>query len=92
MRELIHHIVSVQENTASTKVYPNPSDGLITVEIADGSEGATLLRISDLLGREVYQQRVTLEGGSNVITVDPHLSPGVYILKINNFVTKIVRK
>ena len=92
MRELIGNVVSVPEIMASTQVFPNPSDGPITVDISAASESATQLLIYDLLGRERYQQSVHLDSGPNRITFDPLLPSGVYVLNINNFVTKIVRR
>ena len=76
----------------SYKVYPNPTEGLISLEVEADSEGETLLRVVDLLGREVYQQTVTLQCGPNHLTFDLKLSSGMYVLKINNFVAKIIRK
>ena len=93
MREMIQQFVmGLDEIREDSKVYPNPSDGIIRLEINAEAAGEAWLRIDDLLGRRVFQQTVTLHPGVNMLTIDPSLSSGVYVLKMPNFVAKIVRK
>lgn len=81
-----------QDIMVDSKVFPNPSDGPVTLAFEGETSGVAPLRVYDLLGREVYRQSVVIEPGGNTLTFDPLLPAGVYILKMRNFVAKIVRK
>lgn len=73
-------------------VFPNPTDGIIRLQINAEAGEDSWLRIDDLLGRQVYQQAVTLNPGMNTLTINLPLPSGVYFLKMPTFVTKIIRK
>jgi hypothetical protein len=77
--------------SSAVNVYPNPSNGNLTVAL-DGEEGKAQLLITDMAGRMVYSEAVVL--GSNFkknVSID--LSSGSYILNVvtehSNFVQKI---
>ncbi len=76
-------LLSVNENDLDTvfSIYPNPSNGEITVNIA-GTFGEGQIRIYDINGREVYNKPATLEG--NVSVNATGLSRGVYIMNITS--------
>ncbi len=66
-------------------VYPNPSNGLFTIELLANSS----VTVVDLLGKVVYAKQ--LQEGKQAINLT-HLSKGVYILKADaNGVLKSVR-
>ena len=65
---------------ADFRLYPNPSDGLFTVEIGDWS-GNSSLEVLNMLG-ETVAQRSTL-GAQEQIDVS-HLTPGVYMVRVRN--------
>ena len=75
--------LSVDENDLDSlfSVYPNPSNGEITVSVA-GTFGEGQIRIYDINGREVYNKPATLEG--NVSVNATGLSRGVYIMNITS--------
>lgn len=60
--------------THSVHVYPNPSDGIITVS---GIEDNAFLRVLDVYGREVYSHKTPLSSPINLSV----LHNGVYILQ-----------
>ena len=72
--------------------YPNPFDGQLTVEIAATSVKPCEIGVFNVLGQEVYCEQIMLDAGQNQITVILPLNPGLYFLKINHQVTKIVRQ
>lgn len=94
MHGLINDFMSVPSRFSpeAYMVFPNPSNGSIRLQINAEAGEDIKLRIDDLLGRQVYQQTVTLHPGVNTIVLDLSLPSGVYVLKMPNFVTKIIRK
>ena len=66
-----------EQQTARFKVYPNPTSGAFTVE------GTGSLHITNLLGQEILTKEIT---GPTTI----ELPTGVYFLRLNGVVRKIV--
>jgi hypothetical protein len=68
---------------AGFNVYPNPTSGAFTVEIANTMASDLTITLANIQGQVVYQNRV-----SNVInhqeTIDTKLSKGLYFLTVNN--------
>ncbi|GGG31712.1 peptidase M36 [Dokdonia pacifica] len=83
--------LSVNENDLDTvfSVFPNPSNGDITVQIA-GTFGEGQIQIYDINGREVYNTFVNLEGNISVNATG--LAKGVYIMNIKNDVSNYTSK
>ncbi|WP_181163683.1 T9SS type A sorting domain-containing protein [Pontibacter mangrovi] len=69
---------------AAMQVFPNPSHGEVHL-----SEPYELVRVYDMLGREVHRQTYR---GPGVPLQLGHLSPGVYTLRIQNRKTIITEK
>ncbi|RMB58586.1 T9SS C-terminal target domain-containing protein [Dokdonia sinensis] len=79
--DVINCNLSVSDvNTNIFKVYPNPSNGDINISIAQ-AQGEGSVTIYDINGRQVFNQKVSLEGTVNVQAQG--LSTGIYILEIN---------
>ncbi len=69
------------QNSDSFKIYPNPSNGLVNIDIAN-YVGELQINVYDLNGRQVYSQNVSNFNNSNAINLES-LSTGVYVLKLN---------
>lgn len=69
------------------KIYPNPTQGQITIELDYTANNSIM--IYNNLGAVVYKS--TLKANKNDLNLE-HLSPGVYILKIESDQTPIIRK
>jgi hypothetical protein len=61
------------------KIYPNPAQDMIQIE-GDAIEPSTRLQVYDMVGRMVNTMETHYQ--NHRITLYPHLSNGVYILKI----------
>lgn len=72
-------------------IYPNPSSGKISLNIINNELNSINIEVFNLSG-EIVKKRF-LSGKSN-IPYDIHLdlSKGIYLLKVNNFIEKIVIK
>ncbi|MDZ4846342.1 MAG: proprotein convertase P-domain-containing protein [Chitinophagales bacterium] len=69
---------------ASVNIYPNPSSGQFIVEINGRIEAQTLVRIYDLTGKTVYEERIpdALQNYRREFDLTK-LAKGVYFLRIN---------
>lgn len=75
--------MSVMDITASTiGLFPNPNTGMFSMELPRGWDGSGVLRVMDLSGRVVAQERIT---GVDLVQVQlPGLSNGLYSLVLTS--------
>ena len=80
-------IGGLEDFEIKTKIYPNPIIDILTIE----REVATTftIKIYDLLGREMLTK--TLQNKTNYIDLET-LNTGVYVLKINDNFTTVIKK
>jgi hypothetical protein len=71
-------------STYGIKVYPNPNNGIFTIEAELGRHTDVVLEIRDLLGRELMQSE-RIEGTSSFRrNIDmTHLANGTYLLRLS---------
>lgn len=64
--------------------YPNPFTSELNVSIAGAGNGAATLRLTDLAGRTIRTQQVSLEGASSNLKLDGlgDLKAGTYIMQM----------
>ncbi len=78
------------ENNVSVSVYPNPSNGIVNLEISDDYEGLTL-KVSDAIGQTVLEKGIEAHESSLNISNFPD---GIYLLSVSGksgvFTKKIV--
>jgi hypothetical protein len=72
--------VSVRNNINTLQLAPNPARNLLYVQ-AKGNEPVTV-QITDINGRVLQQQRITLNGNTSFTVNIQHLRPGNYYLSI----------
>ncbi len=74
-------------------VYPNPTDGMINLNLSNLTEDATLL-VHDMIGQTVFNANIPL-GTTNEMVDLSFLNKGMYILEIRNkqhrFTQKILK-
>ena len=66
-----------ESSVESLNVYPNPTQGQITVE------GTGLMVVVNLLGQEVLSQQI--DGKATI-----ELPKGIYLVRVNNAMSKVV--
>jgi hypothetical protein len=66
------------------RLYPNPVDSDIHLEMVDLSDGETLISIYDMRGNKVMEQKIIVEGGRiNLNIMNLNLKAGSYVLLLN---------
>ena len=82
---LVNNYIATDQRLTIQKVYPNPANALITLEIEANTEGVAQVEIMDVIGRQVLNQTATLTEGMNSINLDiSQLSKGVFIIKMTD--------
>ena len=67
----------------SAKVYPNPFDKNLTIDILTDKKTDVQVELIDILGRQVFVQNLqNTEGGTLPLSI-PNVPSGAYILKIS---------
>ena len=72
-------------------IYPNPTAGKLSVVSSQLSESGGEIEIYDVVGQVVGTYRIHPENTETVIDIS-HLSAGLYFLKIDNNVIKVVKE
>lgn len=78
---------AVEESAATTfdlSVYPNPAEGRVVVKAHSSRPTTAQLHILDLSGKVVYTSQENLNGGLNLIALEPSLNAGVYTIEIRS--------
>lgn len=75
-------------------VYPNPTQGRLTLSILSQQEGEQFLQITDISGRLIQCQSISIHKGANYFSIDlTPLAAGSYLLKMDTgFSAKIVKQ
>lgn len=71
---------------AEVSVYPNPSTAgnLFTVSVANWSTEGAVIRIVDMMGRQVYTENISVTDGKAVRHIGAQLPAGVYNVVVNS--------
>jgi ligand-binding sensor domain-containing protein len=80
-----HTLGLEKEQPSALSFYPNPANGIVTINGASDQLGE-VLSIYNLQGENVYQSAVEM----NMAVEVSHWSPGVYIIVVNEFREKLI--
>lgn len=80
-----HYVEVEEQHTAGILVYPNPTDGNITITSTDGTD----YRISNLLGQTVQSGR--FDGAYQQVDVSS-LPGGIYFITVGGTTTKFMKR
>ena len=73
---------STQQKTLNTTIFPNPTKGSLTIHLEEVLAFDSDFIIFDLLGRNVYQEKLLNGQTEYVINLPSYLQSGTYVAKI----------
>jgi Cu/Zn superoxide dismutase len=77
----------------SFAVYPNPSSGIVNVQIESSTSVPVQILVYDMLGKEVSAQMNKLNAGSNLLNLNiSNLENGIYFIRIQSDKQVITQK
>lgn len=71
-------------SSGSYSVYPNPGNGHFTIQFQDVPDGVYVLRMFDVLGKEIYHSQYAISGNLALPIDVPSAQRGIYVLEISN--------
>jgi len=81
-----------KEFEGTMQVYPNPTEGMFTIELNDVENGDYFIEITNLLGQIVYFNNKNVNGFLNEKIDLSFFNKGIYFLKISSSVSSIVER
>jgi hypothetical protein len=79
--------------TANLNIYPNPVKNTVYVQLTSRNSISFNLTISDLVGMNVVEKRITLDQANNTVPVDVSLlQEGIYLIRIDDQQTSLTKK
>ena len=90
-REEIKDYLAVGESTSvAVSCYPNPFTDEIRLRYQSNGFKGEEVAIYDIMGRKVFSEICNVDSGDRII-LKPHLSSGVYMLRVGSHTERIVR-
>ncbi|NOX48866.1 MAG: T9SS type A sorting domain-containing protein [Chlorobi bacterium] len=69
----------------NVRIYPNPSNGILKVELNPNEKSMIRISVMDLLGQKVFEEKASFEQGTQTEMIDLNfLENGLYILKLES--------
>jgi len=72
--------ISEPEENSDINIYPNPTDGLLTIQIKNHPVTNVKLSLADLSGRNVFFEEIHYTGERQIHIDLRQLTPGIYIM------------
>ncbi|MCX6232565.1 MAG: T9SS type A sorting domain-containing protein [Bacteroidetes bacterium] len=88
--------INENSNAINCQIYPNPTSGLITVEI-NGISSSLDLQLIDIIGKLIYEEKLTNFNKTITKNIDfSHYPKGIYFIKISDdkihYIQKIINQ
>jgi len=69
-------------NTLEMSIYPNPSNGKFKISMPFEKSALAKITVSDIIGRVIYSNQVSINAGQNQVDVDlSKIHGGIYLVK-----------
>jgi hypothetical protein len=84
--------IDIQDDDASVRIMPNPASGEFNIVFGNPVSGQVAVRVTDVSGRVVYNDRFENPGTSPIHIAASDLADGVYMVSIVTGETVLNRK
>ncbi|MDQ3189961.1 MAG: GEVED domain-containing protein [Bacteroidota bacterium] len=72
------------QNINKVNLYPNPSDGRVTLNVISSEKGIAQIKVVNSIGQVLFNSTITIDSGQNLNDFDlSDLPPGFYILELS---------
>lgn len=78
------------ESEKTLLCYPNPFHKTLTLRLDQGFGDERELRVYDVLGQEVYHERLPFGSSGNLVSIELNLPAGIYFVKVDDRVAKLI--
>lgn len=81
-------VSELSSNGRVNKLYPNPNNGVFTLEISVQTPEKLELEVTDMAGRVLHRQAMLADGKQHLALDVPSLSPGMYLVRLQGKATR----
>lgn len=92
LEEFLKNWSTAESQLLSLEVFPNPSNGPVTLHIQAEHPETLPITVFDMMGRQVVAQTINADAGYNTYSIELPPSPGLYVVKLDTMVVKIIRQ
>jgi hypothetical protein len=85
--------IPVNTGDGKVNIYPNPvTNNQFTIQFNELKAGSYMVQVTDVMGRQVLQQNVSLSGDnqSQLVRMDRNAARGMYLVKVTDADSKLV--
>jgi hypothetical protein len=75
-------VINIDDNAVHFTIYPNPSQGVFTVNIYSESSEVGIVKMFDMTGKLIMSRNISLFEGNNSLQVDDVQRSGVYLIEV----------
>jgi hypothetical protein len=73
-------------------IKPNPNHGSFIISMDSAGSGPVHAVLYNIFGEQVWDQNTIINTGTNEMNVSMHLPAGIYLLEVNNRVSKTIKR
>ncbi len=79
------------KNLSEVEIFPNPNNGQFTIQINSITKSEAIFSICNLIGQEVWTEKLLTVTGKQKIDIDSKLNTGIYLLKIKSDNEQVIK-